>query len=386
MLAPLAVAAGALVAVPAAGAAVASVNIGRPAGPLTQVSIGVDLSCQVQHTGDSLLEFFSSSATPGDCGTFVATGGNLYTPDFTNHDRTATSSLGTRTAFTAVSQSAVSGSGSSASPRQVTTVGDAGGTGLRITQVDKYIGGQESYRTDVKITNTGSGQQSGVIYRAGDCYLQNSDIGYGFSTPSTRAVGCSANANNSPPGRIEEWFPLTAGNSFTEDGYSSVWGQIGAKTAFPNACAQCTNRLDNGAGISWNFDLAPGASATFSHYTTFSPTGRTGVPRSVAPRPIPPGRFGLPPNRRCFDKRKFAFRLRRPVGYVVKAQVFINSVPLKTVRGRPRVRRLSIQRLPNRGRFVVKIIATQNNGTRLVTKRIYTKCKKTKPKGRKIRR
>lgn len=386
ILAPLAVVAGALIAVPAAGAVVASVNIGRPAGPLTQVSIGVDLSCQVQHTGDTALEFFPSAATPGDCGTFVATGGALYTPDFTNHTSTASSGLGARTAFTNVSQSGVSGSGSSASPRQVTTVADAGGTGLRITQVDKYIGGQESYRTDVKITNTGSGQQSGVIYRAGDCYLQNSDRGYGFSEPSARAVGCSANPNNTPPGRIEEWYPITPGNNFTEDGYSTVWGQIAAKTPFPNACAQCTVQIDNGAGISWNFDIAPGASATFSHYTTFSPTGRTGVPRTTAPRRISPGRFGLPPNRRCWDKRKFRFRLRRPVGYVVKAQVFVNNVPVKTARGRPRIRTLQIRRLPNRGRFVVKIIATQNNGTRLVTKRIYTKCKKSKPRGRKIRR
>jgi hypothetical protein len=379
----LAVVVGGLVVVPVASAAVASVNIGRPAGPLTQVSIGADLSCQVQHTGDTSLEFFPPTATPGDCGTFVATGGTLYTPDFSNHDRTATGSLGTRTAFTGVSQSAASGTGTSANPVKVTTVANVGGTGLRVSQLDSYTGGQESYRTDTTIQNTSSSQQTGVIYRAGDCYLQNSDIGFGFS--ASGGVGCSANANNSPPGRIEEWFPITGGNTFTEDGYSTVWGQIGAKAPFPNACAQCATQLDNGAGISWSFTLAPGASTTFSHYTTFSPTGRTGPPRSTAPTRIAPGRFGLPPNRRCFDKRKFSFRLRRPAGYVVKAQVFVNNVPVKTVRGRPRVRRLTIRRLPNRGRFKVKIVATQTNGTRLITSRIYTKCKKTKPKSRKVR-
>src|SRR5205823_14156328 len=134
------------------------------------------------------------------------------------------------------------------------------------------------------------------VYRAGDCYLQNSDIGFGFATGG--AVGCSANANNTPPGRIEEWFPITGGNNFTEDGYSTVWGQIAAQGPFPNACGQCTNQLDNGAGISWGFTLAPGASTTFSHYTTFSPTGRAGPPPPAAPRRIVPGRFGLPPNRR----------------------------------------------------------------------------------------
>jgi hypothetical protein len=374
-----------LVAVPAASAAVASVDIGRPAGPLTQVSIGLDLSCQVRHATDTSLEFFPSATTPGDCGTFVATGGALYTPDFSNHDRSATSGLGTRTPFTSVSQSPASGAGTGGSPRQVTTVANTGNTGLRITQVDRYVTGQESYRTDVTIRNTGGAQQAGVIYRAGDCFLQNSDVGFGFVEPAARAVGCSANPNNTPPGRIEEWYPISPGSNFMEDRFSTVWAQIASRTPFPDTCAQCTNSLDNGAGLSWNFSVPPRGSATFSHYTTFSPTGRTGVPAPTRPRPISPRRFGLPTNRRCIDKRKFSFRLRRPVGYVVKAQVFINNVPTKTARGRPRLRRLTIARLPNRGRFRVRIIATQNNSTRLITRRTYTRCKKTKPKGRKVR-
>src|SRR3954447_18226993 len=104
-----AVAAGALFAAPSALADVPSVNEGAPAGPLTQVSIGNDLSCQVQHTGDTSLELFPSSTTPGDCGTFVAVGGALYTPDFSNHGATATSGLGTRTPYSPVSQTPVSG-------------------------------------------------------------------------------------------------------------------------------------------------------------------------------------------------------------------------------------------------------------------------------------
>ena len=86
-----------LAAAGAADAAVPSQNIGSPGGPLTSIAIGNELSCQVQHTGDVALEFFPSGATPGDCGTFVATGGALYAPDFANHDGTATGSLGTFT-------------------------------------------------------------------------------------------------------------------------------------------------------------------------------------------------------------------------------------------------------------------------------------------------
>jgi len=272
-----AISVGALALAPGAMAQTPSVNEGAPGGPLTQVSIGNDLSCQVQHTGDSALELFPSSATPGDCGTFVAVGGTLYTPDFSNHSGTATSGLGTRTPFTAVSQTPVSGSGSSSTPFRVTTVANVGGTGLQVSQIDSYVAGQESYRTDVTIKNTGSGSQSLVLYRAGDCFLQNTDVGFGF-TEASGGVGCAANANNSPPGRIEEWVPISPGSNFTEDAFSTVWNQVGSQQPFPNTCAMCTTSTDNGAGISWTASIEPGQSQTFSHFTTFSPTGKAGPP------------------------------------------------------------------------------------------------------------
>src|SRR5205807_5040313 len=37
-------------------------------------------------------------------------------------------------------------------------------------------------------------------------------------------------------------------------------------------------QVDNGAGISWSGTIQPGQSLTFSHYTTFSPAGRSGPP------------------------------------------------------------------------------------------------------------
>jgi hypothetical protein len=260
-----------------AGAAVPAVDIGSPSGPLTQVSVGNDLSCQVKHTGDTSLEFFPSSSTPGDCGTFLVVGGTLFTPDFSNHDSSATSSLGTHTAFTPGSQTAKTGAGTSSNPFKVVTTASAGGTGVSITQTDSYVQGQESYRTDVTITNGGGGPQTIVLYRAGDCFLQNSDSGFGF-TGATNSVGCSANANNTPAGRIEEFFPITGGNQFLEDTYSNVWAAIGTQNPFPNLCVQCASQVDNGAGISWSVTVNPGQSVTFSHYTTFSPTGRVGPP------------------------------------------------------------------------------------------------------------
>src|SRR5215217_5308112 len=162
------------------------------------------------------------------------------------------------------------------------------------------------------------------MYRAGDCYLQESDTGFGFVDDANKAVGCSINANNSPPARIEQWFPITGGNQFMEGGFSEVWQAIATRQPLPD-----TNRsgesIDNGAGISWSFSVAPGAAATFSHYTTFSPRGIAGPPAPppapVTPTPRPPsvripssafGSRGLletPSNRRCVSRRYFRIRL-----------------------------------------------------------------------------
>jgi hypothetical protein len=274
------VALGAALAAPNAGAAVASVDIGAPSGPLTTVAVGKDLSCQVKHTGDTSLEFFPSAAIPGDCGTFIAVGSSLFGPDFANHDSSAASSVSGASGyapFTAVSQSAKTGAGTTASPFRVVTTANAGSTGLAVTQTDSYVAGQESFRTDVTVQNTGGSPQSITLYRAGDCYLQNSDRGAGFAG-GNGAVGCSANPNNTPPGRIEEWVPITGGNNFLEAAYSDVWSAIATRMPFSNQCARCSETIDNGSGISWTVTINPGQSVTFSHYTTFSPTGRAGPP------------------------------------------------------------------------------------------------------------
>ena len=114
-----------LAAAPGASAAVPFKEI-TSGGPLKEVALGNELSCQVAHTADTRLELFPSTAKPGSCGTLVATGGQLYAPDFANHDGSATGSLGAYTPFTAVSQSDVTGAGTAASPFRVTTVADAG--------------------------------------------------------------------------------------------------------------------------------------------------------------------------------------------------------------------------------------------------------------------
>jgi hypothetical protein len=370
-----------VVAAVGAGSALAappSVDIGSPGGPLNKIAIGNDLSCQLQHVGDTSFEFYPPSATPGDCGTFVSVDGGLFSPDFANHDSTATSSLNSPTPFTAVSQSPVTGTGTASSPRKVTTVGDVGGSGLRVTEVDTYVDGQESYRTDVTNSNSGGAAKSGILYRAGDCYLQDTDNGFGFSGSPDGSVGCSQNANNTPPGRIEQWVPITGGNTWTEDDYNDVWTKIGAQTPFANDCVHCGDQVDNGAGLSWNFSVNPGASQTFAHYTTFSPTGRAGPP----PPPVegPAGNpLGLPSNKKCIDTRKWKFKLHHPSDDLIKdVQVFINGKK-KVHKTGAAIEKLTLKKLPKK-KFKVRIVATRASGVQSISVRKYKGCKKGKSK------
>lgn len=248
------------------------------AGPLDRIFAGVDGATQISYITDTDYQVYPPSTIPADYGTFVVVSDVLYAPDFSDHGGTATGSLGTYTVLTQVSQSAVTGAGTAANPFRITTVLDVGSTGLRITQADSYVIGQERYRTDVTIANSGTSPVSGILYRAMDCYLAGDDSSYGMQ--SGTSVGCSANPYNTPPGRIELLDPITGGNNYYQANYSEVWTAIGTHQPFNNTC-RCDEFIDTGAGISWSFTVPALDNVTYSHYSVFSPTG--GEP----PAPIP---------------------------------------------------------------------------------------------------
>ncbi|MCA1818570.1 MAG: thrombospondin type 3 repeat-containing protein [Thermoplasmatota archaeon] len=140
-----------------------------------------------------------------------------------------------------------------------------------IHERDSYATTDDYYTTNVTVTNIGANPHSLRLWRAGDCYLQGSDSGYGFADPpgDFARVACTANPNNVPAARIEMWIPHTAGSHYFHAYYGDVWQQIGNHAAFPDACA-CATLLDNGAGLSWDFSLQPGQSMSFEHDTLFS--------------------------------------------------------------------------------------------------------------------
>lgn len=233
------------------------------AGPLTHIIIGDQLNCQVNHSGDSSYEFYGG--VPGACGTFLLLNGTRYTPPTVPAGGSATD-----VPWTTVSQSSVTGTGTTANPYKVVTVVDAGTTGVRLTETDSYVVGEESYQTDLKVTNNGASAINARLWRAGDCYLQNSDYGYG-QVGANGEIACAA--GQAAGSRIEQWVPLTSGSHYYENWYYNVWGQIANDQAFNDSCL-CSSFIDNGAGLSWDFTVPAGGSVTQSHLTNFSPTGK----------------------------------------------------------------------------------------------------------------
>lgn len=241
------------------------------AGPLDEIIISDELNCQVAHTADSVYEFFNPSVRLGACGTFIVHAGTLYGPSSVPAGGSATP----RSPYTLVSQSAVTGTGTLADPFRIVTVVTAGAGAITITETDTYVVGQESYRTDIQVASTTA--TSVLLYRAGDCFLQGSDTGFGSVNAATGAVACVApvipgDGASGPGSRIEEWFPLTPGSSYYQANFDAVWAQIGSQAAFPNTC-ECATFQDNGAGLSWTLNIAAGGTATVSHMTTFAPLG-----------------------------------------------------------------------------------------------------------------
>lgn len=235
----------------------------QSSGPLTNIFIGNELNCQVQHTGDSGYEFYDSGSTLGACGTLLAMDGTLYGPS------ELPSAPVTVEPWTVVSQSAVAGSGSDTDPLRVVTIVAAGDTGLRLEETDSYVVGRESYRTDIRMVNQGGGERHGILYRAGDCYLQDADTGFGRLDGGAPACLVSQDQGS----RLEQWLPLTPGSAAMEDDYGVVWTRLQNQQPLPGTC-QCGSLEDNGAGLSWNVSIPAGGDATFSHLTLFSPEGR----------------------------------------------------------------------------------------------------------------
>ena len=229
-------------------AAAATQDISSP-GPVDHIHLGDDLRCQAHYVGDQADSFFGG--VPGSCGTRLRVNGidSLLTP---------------------ANQSGVTGSGTQSDPFKVVTTVAVDAEPLTITRTDSYVVGDDFYRSEVTVANSAGADQAALLWHWADCFLQDSDQGYGAFDPATGGIYCSANPHNVPPARIEGFVPLSGGAQWFEGPY----GQASSPPpgGFPNTCT-CDVVLDNGMGLSWNISVPANGSTTRSFLTTFSPTG-----------------------------------------------------------------------------------------------------------------
>jgi hypothetical protein len=99
----------------------------------------------------------------------------------------------------------------------------------------------------------------------------------------------------------------------------------------------------------------------------------------VGQQDYPPGSnpLGLP-KKKCVDKRKFKFKIHQPSsGSVRRVDVFINGKRKQSITG-ARITKVSIKRLPKKGRYKVRIVAFTTNLTQTISTRVYKACKKSR--------
>ncbi|MHB1134620.1 MAG: PEP-CTERM sorting domain-containing protein [Chloroflexota bacterium] len=219
---------------------------------------------QVRHNGVG--QFFPDGSTTGvDHGVALWVGNAAYSPN--------------GIAFTPVSQTPLTGSGTAASPWVVTTTFAAGTSGVQVEQKITYVNGQSYLRQDSRLINTTQQPVTVTYFHAADLEVLGVDQSFGYYNPATGGVG----------GRheVQDWYvvfqPITPATQYMVAAFNTIWTRIGfgaPGTGFDNT-VDATYR-DNGAGLQWsNVALAAGQSQTISDLLSF------GTATSVAPTPTP---------------------------------------------------------------------------------------------------
>jgi Ca2+-binding RTX toxin-like protein len=250
------------------------------AGPLERIIISDTLGCQVFFTGaDPGGQYFQGTADDFNCGTVLTTAGVVYTfgtevnsvPgdgyfDFTGGPPAAL--------FTLVSQSAVTGTGTSADPYRLVTVVDAGATGLRITETTTYVLGADRIRTEIKVENRGGAEQTAILYSFGDCYTGTA-VG-GLDRDQSSAVGtpgggaaCVQPAGDPNAPFALELFPLSVGSNFGAGNYDNSGDHIENLEPLAGVASPAPpTQQDSYHGLSWNIRVPAGNRVFCSLLTT----------------------------------------------------------------------------------------------------------------------
>jgi hypothetical protein len=243
----------------------------------------LNLSAQTVRTitGSPLTIYLNDETSFQVVNNVVGTGGNIY-PD--NEFTTPSSSVFLRVngvlygassvgvgqaAWTPVSISPVTGSGSSADPFTVTIVVAAGATGVTLTEKVTYVNGENLYRQSYAIANASPASVATDLYLAADLYLAGSDLGIGVLAGSGSVGG--ANCANQPPGQGAGTYnilfiPLTPATHFVEGDYFDVFTFVDAGDLPDTIETAC---IDNGAALQWKQTIPAAGSTTINSAVSF---------------------------------------------------------------------------------------------------------------------
>ncbi len=228
--------------------------------------VSPDLACTLRTLQDATDEFYTTLESPNDaCGTFLALEGVLYGPAVVP----AGSNLGSYTPWTPLAQTG-SGSGAAGDPHVLLTTVAAGESGVQLIETDRWVDGGLSVETHYSLTATPGDTRSFQLYRAADCYVGESDVGYGIYDPPSQTVGC---LRTLPDGAqvSEQLSPLApAGASSAEDFYGNIWSLLASQQQLPDTC-RCGEAIDDGVATSWGLELAGASPVSASSRFAFVP-------------------------------------------------------------------------------------------------------------------
>jgi hypothetical protein len=233
--------------------------------PLT-INVAVDGSYQVIHDAvepSTPGQVYPTSYDEADAGIFVWYGNYVVGPDFDNHDISASNSYD---AWSNVSQSPVTGSGTAVDPYVVSTSVSNGASGVTADINTTYVDGEDYFRIDWTICVPTPGDIS--TFLAADFYLQGSDAGYPYYDPATGSIG---GANETL-----DWYqiftPITPADAYMEAYYGTIWQAIGQAglpgPGFDNTVDETL--IDNGGGLQWNEAVT--SCSTFASWWSFGVT------------------------------------------------------------------------------------------------------------------
>ncbi|KAB8193879.1 DUF11 domain-containing protein, partial [Lysobacter maris] len=222
------------------------------------------------------------------------------------HNSNTNSNVGGYAAFTQVSQSAVSGSGTALSPWQVTTVlrpSNSADSAITVTIVDRYVYPQSWFTRRVTLSGMPTSGAAIKFYQNIDTYLDGGDQGPGFtrtspwnlsSTPDV--VGVQKDA------QIEAlWHEPSSGTPLWDRYFSGTYLYPGRLicngTTGTSGCTTGTGNLnnaidtnsstDNGIAAQWN--VPAGASSHTVEYRVTFAMGAVDLTKAFAPATINAG-------------------------------------------------------------------------------------------------